>query len=81
MNSKSSVVSFDIWGTLFESNPNFKKKREQFIRKTLKDNKFFKSGKFLESIDIFSILEAIKKDIDAVVELYGLSPQPTQLYT
>lgn len=57
------TISFDLWGTLIKSNPEFKKYR----------NKLFAKYSKLTSETIQNKIDIIKADIDDNVERYGLS--------
>ena len=80
MKQNKKLVSFDVWGTLFESNPEYKAKREEIIKSVLLEYDFFKNSSELKELNIWEILKIVKKDVDNVVELYWLSPTPYQLY-
>jgi putative hydrolase of the HAD superfamily len=62
------AVSFDLWGTLIKSNPEYRKKREKYIR--------LHNG----NVDTEHIIKAIKADIDENVEKFGLHYESIDVY-
>lgn len=62
------AVSFDLWGTLIKSNPQYRQNRERFIR--------LHSG----NVESEHIIKAIKADIDENVEKFGLHYESIDVY-
>lgn len=52
MKQNKKLVSFDVWGTLFESNPEYKAKREEIIKSVLLEYDFFKNSSELKELNI-----------------------------
>ena len=64
------AISFDLWGTLIKSNPEFKKARAEFI-----------SQKYnLPENEVNQIISQMKWNIDVQVERHGVSFETDHLY-
>lgn len=68
------VVSFDIWGTLIDSNPEFKKQRNIEIAKYLKTINVKYSNLTIEEITVIvnDVFNVLKKEYNHLAEELGL---------
>lgn len=67
---KIKTISFDLWNTLIKSNPEFKKERNFIISKYCNFD--------IETIN--STFNNVKKDLDGIVEKFGISFTSEQAY-
>lgn len=65
------AVSFDLWGTLIKSNPEYRKARTKYIQQYTD---------LLPAI-IENIITTIKRDIDEKVEKFGIHFESLDVYT
>lgn len=68
---KIKFISFDMWGTLITSNPEFKKARAEMVS-------LYATDKSIDEIN--EVFNEVKKDADLSVEKYGISFRIFTLY-
>jgi len=69
--NKIKTISFDLWGTLIKSNPEYRSKRAKIVQN-------FCPNLSLEDIEM--TFQNVKKDIDSNVEKFGLSYNAIDIY-
>lgn len=67
---KVKTISFDLWGTLIQPNPEFKQLRIEYLQQHTNKT----------SEEIVTILNKIKTDVDRRVEKYGIQYNDADLY-
>lgn len=67
---KVKLISFDMWGTLIKSNPEFKKARAEHVA----------SETALHVDTVNEVFNTVKHDADLSVEKYGMQYTPISLY-
>ena len=66
-------ISFDLWGTLITSNPEYSAQRAKIVSQHVDQSKY-------TTFDVQGAFKLVKRDFDSLVETYGVQFKSKDLY-